>query len=113
MAKNGNGRATTLEGFIWKNAEDLRGDFKHTDFGKIILPFALLRRFECVLEPMRTKVREDYLENKNKEIGRVGCEISFNRFFYKYVPPRKLEEIDTELKQVEKGIAELLGVVTE
>ncbi|BAM06499.1 putative type I restrictionmodification system DNA methylase [Leptospirillum ferrooxidans C2-3] len=112
MAENGNGRATTLADFIWKNAEDLRGDFKHTDFEKIILPFALPRRLECVLEPMRTKVR-DYLEHKDKEIGRVDYEINFNRFFYKYVTPRKLEEIDTELKQVEKKIAELLGEVTE
>lgn len=44
---------TVLASFIWKNAEDLWGDFKHTDFGKIILPFTLLRRLECVLEPTR------------------------------------------------------------
>ena len=49
---------TTLAAFIWKNAEDLWGDFKHTDFGKIILPFTLLRRLECVLEPTRDAVRE-------------------------------------------------------
>src|ERR1700758_2475602 len=49
---------TTLAAFIWKNAEDLWGDFKHTDFGKIILPFTLLRRLECVLEPSRDAVRK-------------------------------------------------------
>lgn len=49
---------TTLASFIWRNAEDLWGDFKHTDFGKIILPFTLLRRLECVLEPTRDKVRD-------------------------------------------------------
>ena len=49
---------TTLAAFIWKNAEDLWGDFKHTDFGKIILPFTLLRRLECVLEPTRDAVRQ-------------------------------------------------------
>lgn len=64
MAGNGNGRATTLADFIWKNAEDLWGDFKHTDFGKIILPFTLLRRLECVLEPMRAEVRKNYLTHK-------------------------------------------------
>ncbi len=48
-----------------------------------------------------------------KEIGRIGYEINFDRFFYKYVPPRTLEEIDAELKQVEKDIAELQGEVTE
>lgn len=51
-----NGSAASLADFIWKNAEDLWGDFKHTDFGKVILPFTLLRRLECVLEPTRGKV---------------------------------------------------------
>jgi len=49
---------STLADFIWKNAEDLWGDFKHVDFGKIILPFTLLRRLECVLEPTREQVIE-------------------------------------------------------
>ncbi|MFN3687401.1 N-6 DNA methylase [Salinarimonas sp.] len=49
---------TTLADFIWKNADDLWGDFKHVDFGKIILPFTLLRRLECVLEPTRDQVNQ-------------------------------------------------------
>lgn len=55
--ENGSG-TTALADFIWKNAEDLWGDFKHVDFGKIILPFTLLRRLECVLEPTRDDVAE-------------------------------------------------------
>ncbi|MCD9085815.1 class I SAM-dependent DNA methyltransferase [Stenotrophomonas sp. SY1] len=57
---------TVLASFIWKNAEDLWGDFKHTDFGKIILPFTLLRRLECVLEPTGEKVREAHAKFKDK-----------------------------------------------
>lgn len=57
---------TTLAAFIWKNAEDLWGDFKHTDFGKIILPFTLLRRLECVLEPTREAVRSAHERFKDK-----------------------------------------------
>lgn len=57
---------TMLATFIWKNAEDLWGDFKHTDFGKIILPFTLLRRLECVLEPTREKVRDAHTKFKSK-----------------------------------------------
>jgi type I restriction enzyme M protein len=48
---------SSLVNFIWKNAEDVWGDFRHTDFGRIILPFTLLRRLECVLEPTRELVR--------------------------------------------------------
>ncbi len=51
-----NGASASLADFIWKNAEDLWGDFKHTDFGRVILPFTLLRRLECVLEPTRQEV---------------------------------------------------------
>lgn len=59
---------TTLAAFIWKNAEDLWGDFKHTDFGKIILPFTLLRRLECVLEPTREAVLAMHTKVKDKGI---------------------------------------------
>ena len=63
-----NGATSTLADFIWKNAEDLWGDFKHTDFGKIILPFTLLRRLECVLEPTREKVRQTFLDISESEL---------------------------------------------
>ena len=62
------GSAASLADFIWKNAEDLWGDFKHTDFGKIILPFTLLRRLECVLEPTRQEVRDAYAAHKESGI---------------------------------------------
>lgn len=62
------GSAASLADFIWKNAEDLWGDFKHTDFGKIILPFTLLRRLECVLEPTRQQVRDAYATHKESGI---------------------------------------------
>ena len=43
---------------IWSIAEILRGDFKAHQYGSIILPFVVLRRLECVLEPTRAKVLE-------------------------------------------------------
>lgn len=62
------GSGASLADFIWKNAEDLWGDFKHTDFGRVILPFTLLRRLECVLEPTRQEVREAYAAHKESGI---------------------------------------------
>jgi len=59
---------TTLADFIWKNADDLWGNFKHVDFGKVILPFTLLRRLECVLEPTRDQVRETVKNMKDSGI---------------------------------------------
>jgi hypothetical protein len=43
---------------IWSIAEILRGDFKAHQYGSIVLPFVVLRRLECVLEPTRKKVLE-------------------------------------------------------
>lgn len=42
--------------FLWSVADLLRGDFKQSQYGRIILPFALLRRLECVLEPTKQAV---------------------------------------------------------
>ncbi len=43
---------------------------------------------------------------------KVGYEINFNRHFYKYTPPRPLEEIDADLKRTEEEIARILREVT-
>ena len=42
------------------------------------------------------------------EVGLVGYEINFNRYFYEYHPPRPLEEIDADIQQVEAEIAAML-----
>jgi len=56
-------------------------------------------------------VDEGYCDAQDGKVGRVGYEINFNRYFYKYNPPRPLEEIDAELKQLEAEITELLKEV--
>lgn len=53
----------------------------------------------------------DKKDEKDGLPGVVGYEISFNRYFYVYQPPRPLAEIDAELKAVEAEIAALLGEV--
>jgi len=42
--------------FLWSIADLLRGDFKQSQYGRIILPFTLLRRMECVLAPTKDEV---------------------------------------------------------
>lgn len=41
---------------IWKVADLLRGDYKQSDYGKVILPLTVIRRLDCVLEPTKDKV---------------------------------------------------------
>ncbi|MBJ2135539.1 N-6 DNA methylase [Paraglaciecola chathamensis] len=59
--------STNLSNFVWQIANDLWGDFKHTDFARIILPLLLLRRIECVLDDTKESVLKVY--NQEKDSG--------------------------------------------
>ena len=52
--------------FIWSVADLLRGDFKQSQYGRVILPFTLLRRLECVLAPTREQVLAEAKANANQ-----------------------------------------------
>ncbi|RMI01742.1 type I restriction-modification system subunit M [Stutzerimonas nitrititolerans] len=57
--------------FLWSIADLLRGDFKQSQYGRIILPFTLLRRMECVLEPTKEAViRESYAQEGRPDLVR-------------------------------------------
>jgi type I restriction enzyme M protein len=45
-----------LSSFIWSVADLLRGDYKQSEYGKVILPFTVLRRLDCVLESTKAAV---------------------------------------------------------
>ncbi len=49
---------------------------------------------------------------KDGEVGLVGYEINFNRYFYRYTPPRPLEEIEAEIRGIEQDILRMLAEVT-
>lgn len=42
--------------FIWSVADLLRGDYKPSEYGKVILPLTVLRRLDCVLAPTKERV---------------------------------------------------------
>ncbi len=60
---------TELANFIWSVADLLRGDYKQADYGKIILPFTLLRRLDCVLEGTKDAVLKEYEAHKHSGAG--------------------------------------------
>lgn len=45
-----------LANFIWSVADLLRGDYKQSEYGRVILPLTVLRRLDCVLEPTKDAV---------------------------------------------------------
>src|SRR5690625_3439290 len=56
-------------------------------------------------------IDESKTDDIDGEIGIVGYEINFNRYFYEYVAPRPLDEIDADLRAAEAEIAALLKKV--
>jgi type I restriction enzyme M protein len=53
--------------FIWSVADLLRGDYKQSEYGRVILPLTVLRRLDCVLAPTKAKVREQEAKYGDKE----------------------------------------------
>lgn len=49
-----------LSSFIWSVADLLRGDYKQSEYGRVILPFTVLRRLDCVLESTKAAVLAEF-----------------------------------------------------
>jgi len=77
------------------------------DFENVPLKQDIDAYFNCEVHPHVPDAWMDRSKDK------VGYEINFNRHFYKYTPPRPLEEIDADLKKAEEEIMHLLREVTE
>ena len=59
---------TSTASFIWSVADLLRGDYKQSDYGKVILPFTLLRRLDCVLQETKPAVLAEYDKRKGSTL---------------------------------------------
>ncbi|MEZ9054832.1 N-6 DNA methylase [Vibrio sp. 10N.247.311.26] len=55
-----NNNFSSTAALLWSVADLLRGDFKQSQYGRIILPFTLLRRLECVIEETKSDVLDKY-----------------------------------------------------
>jgi HsdM N-terminal domain len=59
----------SLSSFIWSVADLLRGDYKQSDYGKVILPFTVLRRLDCVLEATKPKVLTEFAAKTKQKLN--------------------------------------------
>jgi len=66
-------QANNHAGLIWSIADLLRGDYKQSEYGRVILPLVVLRRLDCVLEPSKKQVldRLAALSGKVENVGPV------------------------------------------
>ena len=69
--------------FIWSVADLLRGDYKPSEYGRVILPLTVLRRLDCVLEPTKAAVLDTNarLAGKVENLDPVLCQASGEQFF--------------------------------
>jgi len=63
-----------LAAYCWSIADLLRGDFKQSQYGRIILPFTLLRRLECVLEATKDNVLSEYEKVQKMDVSEEAQE---------------------------------------
>lgn len=80
------------------------------DYENVPLKEDIQTYFECEVKPHVPDAWIDRAtrDHKDGEIGKVGYEINFNRYFYKYQPPRQLDEIDDEIRSLIDEITQLL-----
>ena len=99
----------------WRSMESQVPDKELEDFENVPLdqPVDEYLAAEVLPHVPDAWIDASYTDDKDGQRGKVGYEINFNRYFYKYMPPRDLHEIDAELKAVEKEIAALLDEVAE
>src|SRR5438105_3258286 len=69
--------------FIWSVADLLRGDYKQSEYGKVILPLIVIRRLDCVLEPTKAAVlkRKADLDGKIENLEVVLRTAADQQFF--------------------------------
>jgi type I restriction enzyme M protein len=58
-----------LSAFIWSVADLLRGDYRQSEYGKVILPFTVLRRLDCVLESTKEAVLAEYAAKQAADLN--------------------------------------------
>jgi type I restriction enzyme M protein len=104
---------TELANHAWSVADLLRGDYKQSDYGKVILPFTVLRRLECVLAPTRDKVRETHARfaGQDIEVSRFLRKASGHSFYNtsKYT----LKAVAGDSSQAAKHLLAYIGAFSE
>lgn len=87
MANSGGRSFTDKVNFIWSVADLLRGDYKQSDYGKVILPFTVIRRLDCVMEDTRAVVvaRAEQLTGKVNDPDQA-LQVVAGREFYNTSP---------------------------
>lgn len=98
-----------LAAFLWSVADLLRGDYKQSDYGKVILPFTLLRRLDCVLEGTKADVLAEHKKRKAEGVSLdVYLKKKSRQSFYN-VSPFTLPGLLDDQKHIRHNLVAYLG----
>ncbi|MDQ1294821.1 MAG: type restriction enzyme protein [Actinomycetota bacterium] len=104
---------TELANHAWSVADLLRGDYKQSDYGKVILPFTVLRRLECVLEPTKDAVLDTLrkMEGKGLDVAQFLRRASGHSFYN--TSPYTLAAITGDASQAAAHLTAYMGAFSD
>lgn len=96
-----------------KKNGSIEADKELKDVERIPLGQNIYEYFEKEVKPYVPDawIDETVKDEKDGEIGKVGYEIPFTRYFYEYVPPRPVDEIEIDIKNLEDEIQDILKLI--
>lgn len=97
--------------FIWSVADLLRGDYKQSEYGRVILPMVVLRRLDCVLDPTKARVIETAakLAGKVDNVEPLLREVTGGEQFYNTSPLTMTKLLDDPPNIAENLLSYLLA----
>ncbi|MET8429724.1 class I SAM-dependent DNA methyltransferase [Nocardia sp. NPDC004860] len=107
------GKHSELANHAWSVADLLRGDYKQSDYGKVILPFTVLRRLECVLAPTRDAVvaKAESLAGKDLDVHKF-LTMAAGAVFYN-TSDLTLKKIAADPTYASKNLIAYIGAFSE
>jgi len=104
---------STISSFLWSVADLLRGDYKQADYGKIILPFTLLRRLECVLEPTKEAVLGEYETRKKMGVPLHDFLVRKSGLSFYNTSPMDLRKVLDDPNNARKNLVSYIGAFSD
>ncbi|MBX7133948.1 MAG: type I restriction-modification system subunit M [Fimbriimonadaceae bacterium] len=104
---------TSISAFIWSVADLLRGDYKQSDYGKVILPFTLLRRLDCVLEATKPAVLKEVDARKGQKIPLHDFLVRKAKHSFYNTSPLDFEKLLADPNNLRKNLIAYIGAFSD
>jgi type I restriction enzyme M protein len=104
---------SALSAFIWSVADLLRGNYKQSDYGKVILPFTLLRRLDCVLTPTKDAVLAEYKARKPLKVDLKRFLTKKSKVGFYNLSPLDFGKLLADPRNIRKNMASYLAAFSD